>query len=49
VIAYFAFTLGDPWRMVNGYDSFGNTCGVNNIKPDNVTAKHAGKDLTNYP
>lgn len=49
VLAYFAFTLGDPWRIINGYDSFGNTCGVKNVKPDGVTSELAGLDLTDSP
>lgn len=28
VIAGFAFVYGNPQRIINGYDSFGNTCGV---------------------
>lgn len=24
----FAFVYGNPLRLINGYDSFGNTCGV---------------------
>jgi solute carrier family 44 (choline transporter-like protein), member 1 len=28
VIAAFAFAYGNPQRLINGYDSFGNTCGV---------------------
>lgn len=27
-IAVFAFVYGNPVRLINGYDSFGNTCGV---------------------
>lgn len=27
-MAVFAFVYGDPVRLINGYDSFGNTCGV---------------------
>lgn len=27
-IAGFAFVFGNPTRLINGYDSFGNTCGV---------------------
>lgn len=49
VLAYFAFTLGDPWRIVNGYDSFGNTCGKKNVQPEGVTSVHSGLDLTDYP
>ncbi|XP_017469747.1 PREDICTED: CTL-like protein 1 [Rhagoletis zephyria] len=29
VIAIFSFVYGNPLRVINGYDSFGNTCGVN--------------------
>ncbi|KAH8240240.1 hypothetical protein KR032_012388 [Drosophila birchii] len=28
VIAIFSFVYGNPLRIINGYDSFGNTCGV---------------------
>uniref|UniRef100_A0A182U3T8 Choline transporter-like protein n=1 Tax=Anopheles melas TaxID=34690 RepID=A0A182U3T8_9DIPT len=28
VIAVFSFIYGNPLRIINGYDSFGNTCGV---------------------
>lgn len=49
VIAYFAFTLGDPWRILNGYDSFGNTCGVKNVKPPNTKSVHSGMDMTDRP
>ncbi|XP_034481888.1 CTL-like protein 1 [Drosophila innubila] len=28
VIAIFSFVYGNPLRLLNGYDSFGNTCGV---------------------
>ncbi|KAJ8688373.1 hypothetical protein QAD02_024168 [Eretmocerus hayati] len=30
VIAAFAFVYGSPIRLINGYDSSGNTCGVEN-------------------
>ncbi|KAL7732019.1 hypothetical protein ACLKA6_015782 [Drosophila palustris] len=30
VIAIFSFVYGNPLRLINGYDSFGNTCGVKN-------------------
>lgn len=49
VIAYFAFTIGDPWRILNGYDSFGNTCGIKNVIPDGVTSKHSGLDMSGKP
>lgn len=28
VIAIFSFVFGSPLRIINGYDSYGNTCGV---------------------
>lgn len=28
IIAVFSFVYGNPIRIINGYDSFGNTCGV---------------------
>ncbi|KAL1380131.1 hypothetical protein pipiens_014432 [Culex pipiens pipiens] len=28
VVAVFSFVYGNPLRIINGYDSFGNTCGV---------------------
>lgn len=28
VVAIFSFVYGNPMRLINGYDSFGNTCGV---------------------
>lgn len=32
VIAAFSFVYGNPLRIINGYDSFGNTCGTNKNK-----------------
>lgn len=28
IVAVFSFVYGNPLRLINGYDSFGNTCGV---------------------
>ncbi|XP_050090154.1 choline transporter-like 1 [Anopheles aquasalis] len=37
VIAIFSFIYGNPLRLINGYDSFGNTCGVrSNDKYSNI-------------
>ncbi|XP_052860619.1 choline transporter-like 1 isoform X2 [Anopheles cruzii] len=37
VIAIFSFIYGNPLRIINGYDSFGNTCGVDsNEKYSNI-------------
>ncbi|KAJ8920182.1 hypothetical protein NQ315_011843 [Exocentrus adspersus] len=33
VIAAFSFVYGNPLRIINGYDSFGNTCGTSKNKP----------------
>lgn len=30
IIAVFSVVYGNPLRLINGYDSFGNTCGVEN-------------------
>ncbi|XP_059615111.1 choline transporter-like 1 [Phlebotomus argentipes] len=30
IVAVFSFVYGNPIRLINGYDSFGNTCGVRN-------------------
>jgi len=49
VLAYFAFQYGDPWRIINGYDSFGNTCGSNNTAVEGLDASLNGRDLTDYP
>lgn len=36
-MAIFSFVYGNPLRLINGYDSFGNTCGVrNNDKFSNI-------------
>ncbi|XP_047514454.1 choline transporter-like 1 isoform X3 [Pieris napi] len=32
IVAAIAFVYGNPQRLINGYDSFGNTCGVANNK-----------------
>ncbi|KAF5295092.1 hypothetical protein FQA39_LY13243 [Lamprigera yunnana] len=32
LVAAFSFVYGNPLRIVNGYDSFGNTCGTKNNK-----------------
>ncbi|XP_066145764.1 choline transporter-like 1 [Euwallacea fornicatus] len=38
VIAAFSFVYGNPVRIINGYDSFGNTCGTKTNKPmGNIT------------
>ncbi|XP_050304964.1 choline transporter-like 1 [Anthonomus grandis grandis] len=33
IIAAFSFVYGNPLRIINGYDSFGNICGTKNNKP----------------
>lgn len=42
-IAAFAFFVGDPLRLVQGTDSFGNVCGRKNIPIDRIP--YSGMDL----
>ena len=46
---YLGYLTGDPYRLINGYDSFGNVCGRDNRK--NITgAPLSGWDMSNrYP
>ncbi|XP_044736972.1 choline transporter-like 1 isoform X2 [Chrysoperla carnea] len=44
LIAAFAFVYGSPQRLINGYDSFGNTCGTKNSKIGQM--KPTGLDMT---
>ncbi|KAF7279149.1 hypothetical protein GWI33_007561 [Rhynchophorus ferrugineus] len=48
VIAAFSVVYGNPIRIINGYDSFGNTCGTKNNKPiENLTL--SGLDTSDKP
>lgn len=48
VIAIFSFVYGNPTRLINGYDSFGNTCGVkSNERYRNFP--QSGKDTSDKP
>ncbi|XP_017840759.2 CTL-like protein 1 [Drosophila busckii] len=48
VIAIFSFVFGNPLRVLNGYDSFGNTCGVkHNEKFQNFQL--SGRNTINEP
>ncbi|XP_037933958.1 choline transporter-like 1 [Teleopsis dalmanni] len=48
VIAIFSFVYGNPLRVINGYDSFGNTCGVkHNERYTNFPL--SGMDTTDKP
>ncbi|XP_057653287.1 choline transporter-like 1 [Diorhabda carinulata] len=48
IIAAFSFVYGNPLRIINGYDSFGNTCGTHRNKPiGNMPL--SGIDTTNKP
>lgn len=48
LIAVFAFVYGNPIRLINGYDTFGNTCGVkNNQKFGNMEL--SGQDTSDKP
>ncbi|XP_075679210.1 choline transporter-like protein 1 [Dermatophagoides pteronyssinus] len=46
-IAYYAFQIGNPLRMIHGSDSFGNICGQKNEKIDDLP--FTGLDLRNRP
>lgn len=37
-VAAFAFVVGNPLRLVNGFDSFGNVCGVDNRNDESTDA-----------
>lgn len=44
----FAFVFGNPVRIINGYDSFGNTCGVeSNLRFQNIPL--SGQNTINKP
>lgn len=48
LIAAFSFVYGNPIRIINGYDSFGNTCGTKyNSKMG--TLQYSGMDMSNKP
>lgn len=43
--------FGDPLRVVNGYDSFGNVCGSDNMdmkKHQEAPMEFSGHDVTDY-
>ncbi|KAG1668932.1 CTL-like protein 1 [Nymphon striatum] len=57
-VAAFAFVVGNPMRLVNGFDSFGNVCGVDNRNQDstdvdkqtsNNSINLAGLDMSDRP
>lgn len=47
LIAAFSFVYGNPVRIINGYDSFGNTCGSKNKAMGNLEL--SGQDTTTKP
>ncbi|XP_043275999.1 choline transporter-like 1 isoform X2 [Venturia canescens] len=47
LIAAFALVYGNPVRLINGYDSFGNTCGMNNEKFGKMEL--SGQDTSDKP
>ncbi|KAK8723207.1 hypothetical protein OTU49_011909, partial [Cherax quadricarinatus] len=50
-VAAFALVFGNPLRLVNGYDSFGNVCGSDNadMKEHNDSLMiFSGHDVTDY-
>ncbi|GAB1859117.1 Choline transporter-like protein [Camponotus japonicus] len=47
LIAAFAIVYGNPLRLINGYDSFGNTCGTKNPKFGSMEL--SGQDTSDKP
>jgi solute carrier family 44 protein 1 (choline transporter-like protein) len=43
-IGYYGYTVGDPYRVLYGVDTWGNTCNKKNIAIENAT--YSGKDTT---
>ncbi|CAD1481259.1 unnamed protein product, partial [Heterotrigona itama] len=48
LIAAFALVYGNPIRLINGYDSFGNTCGMKN-NPKFGSMELSGQDTSDKP
>ncbi|KAF7399237.1 hypothetical protein HZH68_007829 [Vespula germanica] len=48
LIAAFALVYGNPLRLINGYDSFGNTCGMKN-NPKFGSMELFGQDTSDKP
>ncbi|XP_063982446.1 choline transporter-like 1 [Diachasmimorpha longicaudata] len=48
MIAAFALVYGNPLRLINGYDSFGNTCGTKN-NPKFGDMELSGQDTSDKP
>ncbi|XP_076278336.1 choline transporter-like protein 1 isoform X2 [Lasioglossum baleicum] len=48
LIAAFALVYGSPLRLINGYDSFGNTCGMKN-NPKFGSMELSGQDTSDKP
>ncbi|EEC05461.1 conserved hypothetical protein, partial [Ixodes scapularis] len=47
-VSAFAFVLGNPFRLISGYDSFGNVCGMNNDEPMGAL-QFSGQNMTGRP
>ncbi|KAL6438494.1 hypothetical protein ACFW04_004525 [Cataglyphis niger] len=48
LIAAFAIVYGNPLQLINGYDSFGNTCGMKN-NPKFGSMELSGQDTSDKP
>ncbi|CAM1321355.1 SLC44A1 (predicted) [Pycnogonum litorale] len=57
-VAAFAFVVGNPLRLVKGFDSFGNICGMDNRGDNQISSKKnnqtqifslSGLDMTDKP
>ncbi|CAO1343718.1 unnamed protein product [Diamesa serratosioi] len=49
IVAVFSFIYGNPLRIINGYDSFGNTCGVANNEKFADAGKVSGISTLDKP
>jgi solute carrier family 44 protein 1 (choline transporter-like protein) len=47
VIGVFALIYGNPFRLINGVDSFGNICGMRNEVEENQI--FSGMDMSEKP
>ncbi|XP_066299060.1 choline transporter-like protein 1 [Branchiostoma lanceolatum] len=48
-IAAYSIAGGNAYRLAYGTDSYGNVCGMQNVKNANINLKSAGLDMTGRP
>lgn len=49
ILAVYALIWGNPYRIINGYDSWGNICGKDNAGSKNENVSKSGRDMTDLP